>query len=240
MIVAGNWKMYGDRGLADAYAAAFPEGQFSSGVNVAVFPPATLLAPLAAHRPAFTLGAQDLHEETEGAYTGELSARLLGEAGAQWVLCGHSERRRLRGESDVVVAAKVRRARAEGLRPVLCVGETEAERDTGQHKAVVARQLEAGLGDNLTAPPLVAYEPVWAIGTGRTAEPAQAQEMHAFIRERLPEALRADAQLLYGGSVKADNAAALFAQPDIDGALVGGASLDINAFVAIVAAAGQK
>jgi triosephosphate isomerase len=192
---------------------------------------------------AVRVAAQNMHEAGEGAFTGEVSAPMLVEAEIDAVILGHSERRRLFGETDEALARKVPAALAAGLEPILCVGESEEARDGGQTEAVLERQLEidlAGVEPTLLAEVTIAYEPIWAIGTGRTATPEQAQETIAFIRDLLREggAEGDRARILYGGSVKPDNAAELMAQPDIDGALVGGASLDPADFAAIVEAAG--
>jgi triosephosphate isomerase len=180
-------------------------------------------------------GAQDVSEHASGAYTGEVAAAMIAEFGARYVLAGHSERRQYHGEGDGQVAAKAKAALGAGLTPIVCVGETLAERESGQTAAVVTRQIDAVIGvlGGAMARTVVAYEPVWAIGTGRTASPEQAQEVHALLRGRLAAAGTADVKLLYGGSVKAANAASLFGMPDVDGGLVGGASLDANEFLAI-------
>jgi triosephosphate isomerase len=184
------------------------------------------------------LGAQNLSEHAQGAFTGEVSAAMLLEFGCRYVLVGHSERRQLYGETDAQVAAKFKIALEKGLTPVLCLGETLAEREAKRTEEVVGRQLAAVLeasGREAFGKAVVAYEPVWAIGTGRTASPAQAQEVHAYLRPRVLQETR----ILYGGSVKKDNAAALFALPDVDGGLIGGASLVAADFIAIVQAAAQ-
>jgi triosephosphate isomerase len=184
---------------------------------------------------AVAWGAQDVSEYGQGAYTGDVSAAMVAEFGARYAIVGHSERRQLHGETDAIVSAKARAALAAGLTPIGCVGETLAERERGETDAVVARQVDAltdALGGD-TARIVVAYEPVWAIGTGRMASPAQAQAVHAMLRSRLVRAGAGDVAILYGGSVKANNASALFAMPDIDGALVGGASLDADEFLMI-------
>ncbi|KRE88965.1 triosephosphate isomerase [Frateuria sp. Soil773] len=245
-LVAGNWKMHGSRSMAEALvrdiAARLPETE----ADVVVFPPYPYIAALAAEHAGSGLGfgAQDVSEhEGQGAYTGEVSAAMLADVGAGWALVGHSERRQYHGESDELVARKFAAARAGGLTPVLCVGETLEQREAGQTEAVIARQLAAviaanGIGSFDTA--VIAYEPVWAIGTGRTATPDQAQQAHAFIRSQLEkeDAMIARlTRLLYGGSVKAANAAELFAQPDVDGGLIGGASLTSADFLGICAAA---
>ena len=239
-IVAGNWKMHGSREFARALVAALAP-RVGDGVQVLLFPPQVLLASVVAacegHR--IGVGAQTVHPEAQGAFAGETSAELVRDAGGRWTLVGHSERRQQFGEDDAAVAARVAAAVRAGLAPVLCVGETLEERRAGEAEAVVLRQLDAVLArpDAPLAGGAVAYEPVWAIGTGETATPAQAQAMHAVIRGRLAESGLEALRVLYGGSVKADNAAELFAQPDIDGGLVGGASLDADSFAAIVAAA---
>lgn len=243
--VAGNWKMHGSQSMASALVDGIVAGMPDS-VDVAVLPPFPYLASLAARQAGtgLGLGAQDVSEhEGQGAYTGEVSAAMLADCGAQWVLVGHSERRQYHGESDELVARKFAAARAGGLTPILCVGETLAQRDAGEAEAVIARQLRAVLARNGVASfdtALIAYEPVWAIGTGRTATPQQAQEMHAFIRSQLAKEdamISGLTRLLYGGSVKAANAAELFAQADVDGGLIGGASLAATDFLGICAAA---
>ncbi|HEU4663035.1 MAG TPA: triose-phosphate isomerase [Dokdonella sp.] len=243
-LVAGNWKMHGSRAMAgdlvDHIASALP-----AHVDVAVLPPFPYLDGLIAarHGSGIAFGAQDLSEHAQGAYTGEVSGAMLHDIGCTYVLVGHSERRQYHAESDAGVAAKFVAAQAAGLVPILCVGETLAEREGGATEAVVARQLEAALaaaGIAAFARAVVAYEPVWAIGTGRTATPEQAQAVHAFIRGtfRKQDATIANSlRLLYGGSVKPANAAELFGQPDVDGGLIGGASLVAADFLAICAAA---
>jgi triosephosphate isomerase len=243
-MVAGNWKMHGDPALADALAAAAADAAARHPqVDVVVAPPFTLLVRVAAAAGAAAVAGQDCSEHASGAYTGEVSAAMLAQAGCGLVLVGHSERRSLHGESDRLVAGKFMAAQSAGLVPVLCLGETRAEREAGQTEAVVARQLEAVLdlaGAAAFERAVLAYEPVWAIGTGLTASPEQAQAVHRFLRS---EVARRDARIavclriLYGGSVKADNARGLFGQADIDGGLVGGASLAAADFAAIVQAA---
>lgn len=246
MFVAGNWKMYTDLRTADRLASEvvrLTEAD-ARNVDVAICPPAVWLETIRerVRGSRVALGAQNVHPEEEGAYTGELSAAMLKGAGCTYVIVGHSERRQYFKESDAFVGEKVKQAMKHGLTPILCVGETLEERDSDAAETVVGRQLEGGLlgvslryGNTL----VVAYEPVWAIGTGRTASPDQAQALHAFIRDRLTARFGADAvvPILYGGSVKPNNAAELFAQPDIDGGLIGGASLDAEAFATIVRAA---
>lgn len=250
MLVAGNWKMYTDLPAAVRLAsevARTTEGASPEAVTVAVCPPFVSLEAVAEilRGTPLRLGAQNMHEGDEGAYTGEVSAAMLSSVGCDYVILGHSERRQHFGETDEGVGRKVRQALKHGLVPIVCVGETLDERDRGEEEAVVERQVRAALGGNALddAEALVlAYEPVWAIGTGRTASPEQAQAMHAHLRALLRDLLGdagAHVQLLYGGSVKPDNAAELFAQPDIDGGLIGGASLKPDDFAAIVQAALQ-
>lgn len=235
-------------GLADAVRLASDvvreTDADAGGVAVAVCPPTVWLEAVAERLrgSAVALGAQNVHPEGSGAFTGETAPAMLREVGARYVIVGHSERRALFGESSAFVAQKVRAVAGAGMTPVLCVGETLEERDGGDAEAVVLGQLADSLdGVALDGPDglVVAYEPVWAIGTGRTATPEQAQAMHAAIRAALAQRFgRGEAvEVLYGGSVKPGNAAELFAQPDLDGALVGGASLEAGPFAAIVAAA---
>ncbi len=250
-LIAGNWKMHGDSAFVAEYAAALGGQSLPAGIELVLLPPAPYLPLLAqalrdgSAGAAVALGVQNVHAESSGAFTGELAAEMAVDLGARWTLVGHSERRALCGETDAVVAAKVMAARRAGLQPLLCVGETLAEREAGSAEAVVQRQIRA-LADHAGVEALsgitIAYEPVWAIGTGRTATPQQAQEMHAFVRQCLGTLCGRDVaaglRILYGGSVKPDNAAALLGQTDIDGALVGGASLEPAGFAAIAAAAG--
>lgn len=233
--------MHGSRAEALALAARLREGGLAAGVRLAVCPPLVHIPGVAEclAGSAVAWGAQNLSEHASGAYTGEVSAAMLADYGCRYVIVGHSERRALYGETDAVVAAKFLAARSAGLVPVLCVGETLAEREAGQVETVIGRQLDAVLaaaGIDAFRQAVVAYEPVWAIGTGRTATPQQAQAVHHFIRSRLATAgaaVAANLPVIYGGSVKADNAASLFREADIDGALVGGASLDASAFLDI-------
>lgn len=243
-LVVGNWKMNGSRDSAALLASSVRQQWQSCGVEVSVCPPYVHLFAVesALGGSDISWGAQDVAEWREGAYTGEVSAQMLADAGCRFAIVGHSERRQLLGESDEVVAAKFEAARGAGLVPILCVGETLEERDAGITLSVVERQVQAVLSRVGAAGldgAVVAYEPVWAIGTGRSATPAQAQEVHAHLRKLLVAASPALAgvSLLYGGSVKAANAAELFVQPDIDGALVGGASLQAEEFLAICRAA---
>ena len=230
-IVAGNWKMHGSRSRIEDFARSL-EG--CEGVDVVLFPPATYLSLAVERLEGVKIGVQNVHFEEAGAFTGEVAAEMAAELGARYVLVGHSERRRLFCETDDVVAAKYRAAVRAGLIPILCVGETLEERRQGREGAVVLSQLDAVLNGSTMGSAVVAYEPVWAIGTGETATPAQAQAMHATIRGALPDR---DACILYGGSVTAENAGALFAEDDIDGGLVGGASLEPASFNAIIYAA---
>jgi triosephosphate isomerase len=234
-LVAGNWKM---NGLA-ASAAMLDEIPAPIGCDVLVCPPATLIARIAAGR--FPVGGQDCHPEPRGAHTGDISAEMLADAGAVAVIVGHSERRAGHGETDALVAAKAAAAWRAGLTAIVCVGETEAERDAGQTLARVGAQLAASIPDGAPAALLVvAYEPVWAIGSGRTPSLPEIAEAHDFIRKALKARFGADAagiRLLYGGSVKPGNAAAIFAVSNVDGALVGGASLTASDFGPIIAAA---
>lgn len=246
MLVAGNWKMNTD--LAEAVRLASEVARATDGADgvvVAICPPFVSLeaaAEIIRDTPV-RLGAQHMHAEESGAFTGEVSAPMLASVGCDYVILGHSERRQLFGETDEGVNRKVKAAIRHGLVPIVCVGETLDQREAGDEEAVVGRQLTAALDGvriDEASDLVVAYEPVWAIGTGRTASPEQAQAMHRFIRERLGTALGAtgeEVEILYGGSVKPDNAAELFAQPDIDGGLIGGASLDAASFARIVEAA---
>ena len=240
-LAVGNWKMHGLAGdLRELDSLA--EAHRHTACDVVVCPPATLIATAAARIEGTPLmvGAQDCHPEDNGAHTGDIAAPMLADAGARHVILGHSERRTDHGEGDGLIAAKMLAANRVGLQAILCVGETEQERDAGQTLDVIARQLSNGLPDDATAAnTVIAYEPVWAIGTGRVPDDTQIEEVHGFLRSILQErdTAQGDAiRLLYGGSVKPDNAAAIFAIPDVDGALVGGASLRASDFSAIIAA----
>lgn len=242
-LIAGNWKM---NGSATANAALIQEllaGLSAPSCAIAVCVPAVYLAQVQAlvAGSAIELGAQDVSAHEAGAYTGEISAAMLKDFAVRYAIVGHSERRQYHAESDVVVAIKASRALAAGITPIVCVGETLAEREAGRTEEVVKRQLAAVIHANghCISEIVVAYEPVWAIGTGKTASPEQAQQVHAVLRGQL-KAATAQAQriqILYGGSMNAANAAELLAQPDIDGGLVGGASLKAPEFLKIIAAA---
>ncbi len=244
-LVAGNWKMHGGLAQNGALLAGILAGMGDVKAAVAVCVPFPYLAQAQSKLvgSAVAWGAQNLSQHAKGAYTGEVSASMLNDFGCRYAIVGHSERRALYGESDALVAEKYAAAQAAGLVPILCVGETLEEREGGVTESVVGRQLDAVLDKSGVASlskAVVAYEPVWAIGTGRTATPEQAQAVHAFIRGKLRalDAAVADGLVIqYGGSVKAGNAAELFSQPDIDGGLIGGASLIAEDFLAICRAA---
>ncbi|MDP3126313.1 MAG: triose-phosphate isomerase [Thiobacillus sp.] len=244
-LVAGNWKMQGS--LAENAALLEALKPALAGIEAVVCVPFPYLAQAQAVLGGSSIawGAQNLSEQTKGAFTGEVSASMLVDFGCRYVIVGHSERRSLYGESDELVASKYVVAQAAGLTPILCVGESLDERESGVTEAVVARQLDAVIkvaGVESLAQAVVAYEPVWAIGTGKTASPEQAQAVHAFIRGKIATLNSKVADQLviqYGGSVKAANAAELMAQPDIDGGLIGGASLVADEFVAICRAAAK-
>lgn len=243
-LVAGNWKMNGSRAIAAQLVDAIVREAATLGdVDVAVCPPFVLI-PLVAEKlqaagARVAWGGQNLDSHASGAYTGEVSGPMLRDFGCTFVIVGHSERRTLYGESDTLVAEKYAAAQAAGLTPILCVGETLAEREANRTQAVVEQQLDAVLaraGVRSFAGAAIAYEPVWAIGTGRTASPAQAQEVHHFLRAKLAAqdaAIAESVRILYGGSVKGANAKELFAEPDIDGGLIGGASLQAEEFLTI-------
>lgn len=246
-LVAGNWKMHKTPGegaaLAREYLALAAAG---AATEVAVCPPFTALAAVgeALRGSKVHLGAQNLHAATHGAFTGEVSGAMLAASGCRFVIVGHSERRHGMGEDDATVAAKLRAAQRDGLTPIVCVGELLAEREGGRTADVLVRQVKAayeGLGPEAAAATVVAYEPVWAIGTGKVATPEQARDAHAIVRETLEKVVGRGAgqamPILYGGSVNASNAATLFAEPELDGALVGGASLEAASFWRIVTAA---
>jgi triosephosphate isomerase len=242
-ILAANWKMHKTLEQAEAFAKAFlPLVADASEVDVVLAPPFTALAALgrALGGSRVALAAQNVNPEEQGAFTGEVAPGMLVDVGCTYGIVGHSERRSLYAETDAFVSAKANALLARGVRPIVCVGETLEQREAEQTFAVIGRQLAgslAGLPADRAGDVVVAYEPVWAIGTGKTATPELAQEVHAFIRKSLGEpfgAGAAEVRIQYGGSVKPDNVDALMAQPDIDGALVGGASLDPDAFARIV------
>jgi triosephosphate isomerase len=244
--VAGNWKMNTDSHSSVDLAKAVASGSSelaSDSVSVAVIPPFVYLQSVAAAVSSqhVAVGAQDIYFEEKGAFTGEISPGMLKDVGCTYVLCGHSERRHVLGESDEIVNKKMLAAIGGGLLPILCVGELLEDRDAGKTEEVVAQQVKAGLagiGAEKLEAVTIAYEPVWAIGTGRTATPQQAQDVHAFIRgllaEMYDENAAAQMRILYGGSVKGDNAKELIGQEDVDGALVGGASLKADEFIKII------
>ncbi len=243
-LIAGNWKMNGSLAANAALLQGLRDGLKSSACDVAVCVPAAYLAQCQGllAGSGIDLGAQDVSQHEAGAYTGETSVAMLKDFGVRYAIVGHSERRLYHGETDAVVAAKAQRALAGGVTPIVCVGETLAEREAGKTEEVVKRQLAAviHLNGHCISEVVVAYEPVWAIGTGKTASPEQAQQVHAVLRAQLkaatPQVERI--KLLYGGSMNAANAAQLLAQPDIDGGLIGGASLKAPDFLTIISAAG--
>ncbi len=247
-MVAGNWKMHGTRASVAELIEGLAEQVLPSGVDVAVFPSSlhVSLVVEGLQGKSISVGAQNCaHEAGQGALTGEVSSSQLADTGCKLVLVGHSERRQIMGESDDVLIRKFAAAQASGLTPVLCIGETLEEREAGKTLEVVGQQLDSiivALGINALVNAVIAYEPVWAIGTGLTASPQQAQDVHAAIRAQLAKENAEVAQgvrLLYGGSVKAANAVELFGMPDIDGGLIGGASLNAAEFGAIIRAAGN-
>jgi triosephosphate isomerase len=232
MLIAGNWKMFKGPAATAEFCIALRERELPPSVDVVLCPPFVSLA-VAVQLLAGTdiaVAAQNVHWEPEGAFTGEISAPMLREVGAYGAIVGHSERRQYFGETDETVARRARAALEVGLSVIACVGETEAERESGQTEAVLRRQVSVLEPDEQL---VIAYEPVWAIGTGKTATPELVREAHAFIKSML------EVPVLYGGSVKADNATELLAQPDVDGALVGGASLEVDSFVSICQSAAR-
>lgn len=241
-LVAGNWKMNGLHQQAQALSAQILAGSGDLDCDLLICPPFTALSATAAilAGTAIALGAQDCHAAPSGAHTGDISAAMLADTGCQSVILGHSERRAAHHESDHTVRAKVEAAQRAGLRPIVCVGETDDERDAGQEMAVVGSQVAASLPDGFAGD--VAYEPIWAIGTGRTPSIDDVAAMHRHIRSALVSRLGhagRDVRILYGGSVKAENAATLLSAPEVGGALVGGASLDAASFLAIARAAAR-
>lgn len=248
-LIAGNWKLNGSSAANEALLAGIVAGvPGGSGFSLLVCPPYPYIAAVAAQvaGSAVSVGAQNVSEHESGAYTGEVAASMLADIGCEYVIVGHSERRAIYGESSFQVAAKFQAAQAAGIVPILCVGETLEEREAGTTESVVDYQLGAVLdaaGIGAFAKAVVAYEPVWAIGTGMTATPEQAQEVHKHIRAQLSakdSGIAAGVQILYGGSMKGENAAGLLAMPDIDGGLIGGASLKAKDFLAIAEAAAQS
>ena len=243
-IVAGNWKLHGSRAFATELVGAVAAGLPLAGVEVVVLPPLPYLGDLIEDFEGWGIGfgAQDVSANENGAYTGEVSAAMLVDVGASYGLCGHSERRQYHHESSELVACKFLAAVQAGLTPIVCVGESLAEREGGVTESVIASQLApvfAIAGIQALSAAVIAYEPVWAIGTGRTATPEQAQAVHAFIRGQVAAhdaKIAGSLPILYGGSCKPDNAAALFSQPDVDGGLIGGASLVAEDFLAIARA----
>jgi triosephosphate isomerase len=242
-LIAGNWKMNGSSAANETLLKALIAGMTGSECLVAVCVPAPYLAQVQGlvAGSGIDCGAQDVSQHESGAYTGEVSAAMLKDLGVRYAIVGHSERRQYHGETDTLVALKAQRALASGVTPIVCVGETLAEREAGQTEEVVKRQLAAVIHANghCISEIVVAYEPVWAIGTGKTASPEQAQQVHAVLRGQLKAATpHADrVHILYGGSMNAANASQLLGQPDIDGGLVGGASLKAPDFLSIIAAA---
>lgn len=247
-LVAGNWKMNGSREMCAELLKGLVRGtEDGAGAEVLVCPPFVYLADAqkALRSSGIKLGAQSLCAEETGAYTGEIAATMLQDFDCEYVIVGHSERRALYGEDDALVARKFMAALKSGLKPIVCVGETLEQREAGETDTVIRAQISAVLeaaGASAFASAVIAYEPVWAIGTGKTASPAEAQAVHANIRSIIAAedgTIAGSLRILYGGSVKASNAAELFSQPDIDGGLIGGASLEAEQFLSIVKAAGQ-
>ena len=243
-LIVGNWKMNGSLASLAELAAIAEAARAAKGADVAICPPFTLIAPAVTRSGGLAIGAQDCHHRPSGAHTGSVSVAMIQEAGARLVIVGHSERRAEQGETDAIVRAKAEAALAAGLTAIVCVGESEAQRLAGEHVEVVTQQLagsvpeEAGEGELV-----VAYEPIWAIGTGNVATPADVALMHGVIRSALVERLGdrgGRVRILYGGSVKPDNAAELLAVDDVDGALVGGASLAAKDFVPVIEAAARS
>jgi triosephosphate isomerase len=245
-LIAGNWKMNGSLVANEALVRAIAQGLGDADCTVALCVPAPYLAQVNQLRAgtALELGAQDVSRHEQGAYTGETSAAMLREFGVRFAIVGHSERRQYHGETDEAVAEKAKTALAHGITPIVCVGETLAEREAGKTAGVVKRQLAAVIHTNghCISEVVVAYEPVWAIGTGKTATPGEAQEVHALLRAQLKAASEHSDRIaiLYGGSMNAGNASALLAQPDIDGGLIGGASLKAADFLQIIQAGANK
>jgi triosephosphate isomerase len=243
-LIAGNWKMNGSLASLAELGAIGEAARAAGGVDVAVCPPFTLIAPAVTRSGGLAIGAQDCHQDSSGAHTGSVSVAMIQEAGARLVIVGHSERRAGQSETDEIVRAKAEAALAAGLTAIVCVGESEAQRAAGDHVAVVTAQLAGSIPDDSGEGELVvAYEPIWAIGTGKVATPADVASMHSAIRAALLERLGergGRVRILYGGSVKPDNAAELLRVEDVDGALVGGASLAAKNFVPIIQAAAGR
>ena len=243
-LVVGNWKMNGSISQLTELSVIARAARSQSGVDVAICPPFTLIASALTRSGGLTIGAQDVHWAANGAHTGNVSASMIKEAGARLVIVGHSERRAEQQEKDEQVQAKAKAALSAGLITIICVGESDSQRSGGEHFATVAGQLAGSLPDDWEEGELViAYEPIWAIGTGNVATPADVAEMHKSIRTVVVDRFGdrgTRIRILYGGSVKADNAVELFGVPDVDGALVGGASLTAEQFVPIVQAAGRS
>lgn len=246
-LIAGNWKMNTDQAEAASLTEALAAGADFEGVDLLVCPPAVYLLAVADKLgdSSIALGAQNMYHEENGAYTGEISAAMLQDVGATYVILGHSERRHILGETDEAVNKKAKAALAAGLTPIVCVGELLEQREAGATRQVIEEQFSgslAGLSDEQVAASVIAYEPVWAIGTGKVATPEQAEEVHADLRklaaDRYNQATADRVRILYGGSVKPDNAGELLSQENVDGALVGGASLKADAFLGIARAAG--
>ena len=243
-LVAGNWKMNGNIAQLSELSAIAQAARSASGVDVAICPPFTLIAPALTRSGGLMIGAQDVHAEASGPHTGCVSATMIKDAGARLVIVGHSERRAEQHESDAQVQAKAKAGLAAGLTTIVCVGESDLQRQSGEHLKVVGSQVAASIPDDWEEGELViAYEPIWAIGTGKVATPSDVAEMHKSIRAAVVDRFGdrgTRIRILYGGSVKADNVAELFAVPDVDGALVGGASLTAEQFVPIIQAAGRS
>lgn len=249
-LIAGNWKMNQGPTEAESLLTGLSERIHAEeeGVDIVICPPFVTIAVARniLKKSDVSIGAQNLHQEEKGAFTGEISASMLSQAGCRYVICGHSERRDIFGETDMQVSQKVKSVISSGMTAILCVGEQLGQRKSGEHEAVVRRQLEAvfsNLEETEVSHLVIAYEPVWAIGTGETATPAQAQQMHRFIRSILEEAFGQESaigiRILYGGSMKPANAQELLEQRDVDGGLIGGASLDASSFTEIISIAQQ-
>lgn len=244
--IVGNWKMHGTRAMLSEARSIDRAAQRFMKVEVAIAPPYTLIHPIHREAEQIAVGAQDCHEHDGGAHTGDISAGMIADAGGKFVILGHSERRQSHRETNALVLAKAESSLAAGLRVIMCCGETEDTRDQGKAVAFVTKQLKASLPAELEEPAemlAVAYEPIWAIGTGKVAEPADIEEMHGAIRDLLiklyGEEQGEEVRILYGGSVKAENAAEIFAVPNVGGALVGGASLTADSFMGIALAAAE-